>query len=498
MREVFASAAAWLAEGRNFALATLVALRESATAPVGTTIAVATDGSIAGNIGAGCHETEIVEAAARTAADGRSRRLDVNLTIEDELMGTAGCGAIMQVVAWRPEPAFREEALAIAAGDRDARFSFDYEAADGSMVAFEHVFRAKQRLILIGATALAAELATIGRRVDFEVIVVDPRPAFATPERVPNAHEIVREWPQDYLPGALSARTSIVMLSHDPKFDLPALRCALRSEAPYIGLLGSRRTQAARRAALSDDGFDEATLARIHGPAGLDIGGASVAETAISILSEIVAARYDRIGVPLRSTSRAIHRRPQTTARAVILAAGTSSRAGSQKLLMAFRGRTLLDYAIDAAARWKPVVVAGAEVDAYLAGRSDVEVVRNEDPHRGMSHSLALASRAVPEEQALIVLLGDKPLVTESLIESIANAAGDGDVVYPVNAGVPGHPVVLSPVARRFIAALPDGDTLRFLRERPDLRARALPTSDAGAFFDVDTVSALRERTPER
>jgi xanthine dehydrogenase accessory factor len=139
------------------------------------------------------------------------------------------------------------------------------------------------------------------------VVVIDPRPSFATKERIPDAHEIVREWPDDYLPDALSERTPIAMLSHDPKFDLPGLRCALRSRAPYIGLLGSRRSQTARRAALRDDGFSDDELARIHGPAGLDIGGATIAETAVSILAEIVASRNDRLGVPLRMTARAIH-----------------------------------------------------------------------------------------------------------------------------------------------------------------------------------------------
>jgi xanthine dehydrogenase accessory factor len=308
MREVFATAAAWLEEDRDFSLATLVALREAATAPVGTTIAVDTHGRIVGNIGAGCHETEIVEASLRTAADRQTRRLDINLTTENEIVGGAGCGAIMRVVAWRPERSFLDEARAIAAGARDARASFTYEDVDGSLVAFEHEYPAKERLILIGATALASELASIGRRLDFNVTVVDPRPAFATNERVPEAHAIVRKWPGDYLSAELSKHTSIVMLSHDPKFDLPALRCALRSDAPYIGLLGSRRSQAARRAALREDGFAEDALARIHGPAGLDIGGTTLAETALSILSEIIASRHERGGTPLRTTSRAIHR----------------------------------------------------------------------------------------------------------------------------------------------------------------------------------------------
>ncbi len=309
MRDVFATVAAWMEDGRSFALATLVALRDAATAPIGTTIAVDAAGHIAGNIGAGCYEAEIVEACLLTAADGRARPLDINLATEDELFGGAGCGAIMRVVAWRPEHAFLDEARAIASGERDTVLRFSYESPDGVRELFEHVFPAKETLILVGATSLAAELATIGRRLDFMVVIVDPRPAFGTKERVPNADAIVNEWPEEYLPKALSERTSIVIVSHDPKFDLPALRCALRSDAAYIGLLGSRRSQAARRESLRDEGFDGKALVRVHGPAGLDIGGATIAETALSILAEVVASRYERMGTPLRETRRAIHRR---------------------------------------------------------------------------------------------------------------------------------------------------------------------------------------------
>lgn len=308
VRNVFALAAKWLGENRSFALGTLVALRDAATAPIGTTVAVDERGCVFGNIGAGCYEAEIVEACVLTARDGRLRRLDIDLTIDDEVTGGTGCGAAMEIVAWRPNPAFRNVARAIVAGERDVRLIIEDDAGDGSGVAFEYVFASKDTLILVGATALAAELAAIARRLDYSVVVVDPRPPFATKERIPDAREIVRAWPDDYLPRALSERTAIVMLSHDPKFDLAGLRCALESNAPYIGLLGSRRSQAARRASLRSAGFDERALARIHGPAGLQLGGTSVAETALSIMAEIAAVRHGGDGTPLRIGRGAIHR----------------------------------------------------------------------------------------------------------------------------------------------------------------------------------------------
>ncbi|HTU68933.1 MAG TPA: XdhC family protein [Candidatus Baltobacteraceae bacterium] len=298
MRDVFATAAAWLEEGRRFALATLCELRAAKPAPLGTTVAVDGDGRIAGNIGAGCYESEIIEAAQATLADGALRTLEINLDTDDELAGGTACGAVMRLLVWRPGIEFLDDAFAIGEGERAVRVQIG---------GFEHVFPAKQTLIVVGATALAADLAAIGRRMDLKIVVVDPRHAFATYERLPDANAIVREWPDEYLPHVLSGDTALIVLSHDPKFDLPALRCALRSPAPYIGLLGSRRAQAARRSALRAEGFDERALDRIHGPVGLDIGGTTTAETAISILAEIVATRSGRPGRPLLAESGAIH-----------------------------------------------------------------------------------------------------------------------------------------------------------------------------------------------
>jgi molybdenum cofactor cytidylyltransferase len=177
--------------------------------------------------------------------------------------------------------------------------------------------------------------------------------------------------------------------------------------------------------------------------------------------------------------------------RAVILAAGTSSRIGRQKLLMDFRGRKLIEYSIAAAQVWSPIVVAGPEVRRYLAGRPDVTVLLNDAPERGMSHSLALANQVVAPDQTLLVFLGDKPLIGRSLIESVCKEAQDADIVFPTHEGAPGHPVRISPRARRYIDELPPGDTVRMLRNRVELRYCAIQTEDRGAVFDVDELSAF-------
>jgi molybdenum cofactor cytidylyltransferase len=176
-----------------------------------------------------------------------------------------------------------------------------------------------------------------------------------------------------------------------------------------------------------------------------------------------------------------------TAARAVILAAGISSRMGRQKLLMVYESRRLIEHPITAARAWNPVVVCGAEVAQYLRNRSDLELVRNDAPELGMSRSLALANRVVARNLHLIVLLGDQPLVSEELIRTILRSAPGADVTYPRCDGVPGHPVVLSPRARRRLGGLPAGDTLRLVHRDPRLVANPIATEDRGAFFDVDT-----------
>ncbi len=152
---------------------------------------------------------------------------------------------------------------------------------------FFNVFNPPLRLVIVGAVHIAQPLARMGLEAGYDVIVVDPREAFASAERFPNVG-LMSEWPDEALQNLeLDARTAIVTLTHDPKLDDPALHVALKSEAFYIGALGSKKTQAARKQRLSDAGFSGTEIARICGPVGLNIGAKSPAEIAISILAEI-------------------------------------------------------------------------------------------------------------------------------------------------------------------------------------------------------------------
>jgi xanthine dehydrogenase accessory factor len=173
---------------------------------------------------------------------------------------------------------------------------------------FIEAFPAPSRLFIIGATHTAIPLCRIAKEVGFEVTVIDAREVFATEERFPEADSLVRDWPDEAFEKIeLTPDCHIVALTHDPKFDLPALALALRSQAGYIGALGSRRTHARRREQLRELGFGEAELARIRTPVGLDIGGRTPEEVALSIVAEMVAQRRGRDGRPLMERRAPIH-----------------------------------------------------------------------------------------------------------------------------------------------------------------------------------------------
>jgi xanthine dehydrogenase accessory factor len=158
------------------------------------------------------------------------------------------------------------------------------------------------RLTLVGAVHISQALAPIARIAGLDVTIIDPRTAFATPERFPET-PVIAQWPDEALAASpLDRFTAMCLLTHDPKIDDPALRIALRADCFYIGALGSRKTHAKRLERMRAEGFDEAALARIHAPIGLDIGAVSPAEIAVSIIGEIVASLRRK---PLRSESAA-------------------------------------------------------------------------------------------------------------------------------------------------------------------------------------------------
>lgn len=173
---------------------------------------------------------------------------------------------------------------------------------------FADVYGPPPRLVVVGAVDTGEALCAAARAVGWHTACVDARARFATAERVPSAERIVVAWPDEALAElGLDRDTAVVVLTHDERFDVPALAAALASDAFYVAALGSRVAQESRRARLLETGVSEEQLARLHGPAGLDIGAQSPAETAVSILAEALAVRAGRGGGPLRASSAPIH-----------------------------------------------------------------------------------------------------------------------------------------------------------------------------------------------
>jgi xanthine dehydrogenase accessory factor len=178
----------------------------------------------------------------------------------------------------------------------------------GEARVFAEVYAPPPRLLIYGAVDTAESLALLARQLGWQAIVADARTKFATRERIPSASEIVVAWPEETIAQvAPDHATAVVVLTHDDKFDVPALKAALETEAFYVGALGSRRNQERRRERLREAGVDEADLERISGPCGLDLGAESQPETAISILAEIIAVRNNRDGGKLQQSKQRIH-----------------------------------------------------------------------------------------------------------------------------------------------------------------------------------------------
>jgi xanthine dehydrogenase accessory factor len=176
------------------------------------------------------------------------------------------------------------------------------------MRVFAELYGPPPRLVVVGAVDTAQALCAAAKLLGWHTICVDARAAFATPERIPSADELIVEWPDVALARiAPDHGTAVVVLSHDLKFDVPALHAVLATDAFYVAAIGSRKTQAKRREELVAAGLTEDQLARIHGPAGLDLGADTPAETAVAILSEALAVRAGRNGKPLKTSTQRIH-----------------------------------------------------------------------------------------------------------------------------------------------------------------------------------------------
>jgi xanthine dehydrogenase accessory factor len=349
VKEVLGELKTWGERGDAIALATVIEVRRSAPRPPGAKMAVNEHGEIAGSVSGGCVEGAVVEVAERVLAGEPPRLLHFGIADADAWDVGLPCGGEIDVWveryasdalerAARGDARLAEVTMLTGAApgaklivdpdgartgtlgapeldDEAARIAGELlwqEASERHGPLFVDVVAPPPRLILFGAVDVAAAVCRLARAAGWRPIVVDPRARFATPERFPDAVEVIAAWPDEAFErlGGIDPATSIAVLTHDPKLDDAALLRALRSPARFVGAMGSRRAQAARRERLLELGLTDDDLSRLAAPLGLDLGAINREETALSILSEIVAARHGRDGGRLSDAKGRIHEVP--------------------------------------------------------------------------------------------------------------------------------------------------------------------------------------------
>jgi xanthine dehydrogenase accessory factor len=357
--------AEWLGDGRRVVAGTLVRIEGSAPLDVGASVYVDEHGTIEGSVTGGCVESAVAQEALAMIEEGRPPRL-ATYGISDELAGTVGlmCGGTVHIFIHEIRAEARAAVLAGLAAIRDqhpaavatlldgphagAKLFVDAGATVGTLggpallernVAQEargltvqgrstvraygedgaslgsglrvHVAANAEppRMVIFGAIDFASALAPLAKGLGYRVTIADPRRAFLASPRFSAAAETVAAWPQDVLAGlTLGPRDAVLVFTHDPKLDVPAVQAALGTDAGYVGALGSRRTTDDRNARLREAGVPGEQLDRLYAPCGLDIGSSTVEETAVAILAEIIAGRAGREGVSLRRGEGPIRR----------------------------------------------------------------------------------------------------------------------------------------------------------------------------------------------
>jgi xanthine dehydrogenase accessory factor len=319
MREIAEELRAWRRDGEPVAIATVVETWGSSPRPLGSKMLVSGSGRMAGSVSNGCIEGAVFEQAREVLREGRSRLVEYGVADDVAFEVGLACGGHIEVFI-QPATGVHDRALELLAAERPFVLTTDLAAGATDLVEgapdvelpsrdgdrFEEPFARPAHLVIIGAIHIAIPLHRLAKVMGYRVTIVDARAKFASRERFPEADEILVAWPDEALAQlTIDRSTAVVVLTHDPKFDMPALRAVLPAGAGYIGAIGSRKTNANRFDALREEGFTDEQLARVHGPIGLDLGGRGAEETALGILAEVTAVRYGGTSLPMRERKAA-------------------------------------------------------------------------------------------------------------------------------------------------------------------------------------------------
>lgn len=304
----------WHRGGQGAVVATVVETWGSAPRPVGSQLVVRGDGHMEGSVSGGCVEGAVIVEALEMLEGGATdaKLMEFGVSQDEAFAVGLACGGRIKVLVEPVGAALPEDILVELVAKREARvpvayvvdldsptrrldnlgahhnrFRLDRSGVEDDGRTFVAVYNPPLRMFVVGGVHIAQSLIPMAQACGYDVALIDPRPAFASEARFAGVR-IIDEWPDEALQAeGPDARTAIITLTHDPKLDDPAIAAALGSDVFYLGCLGSKRTHAKRVERLSDAGFDAEAIARIHGPVGLDIGGRSPAEIAVSVMAQV-------------------------------------------------------------------------------------------------------------------------------------------------------------------------------------------------------------------
>jgi xanthine dehydrogenase accessory factor len=315
MREVLDELREWTKAGEEIALATVVETWGSSPRPLGSKMVVTRSGKMAGSVSNGCIEGAVFEEAQKVLKAGKAKVAAFGVADDVAFEVGLACGGHIEVFV-QPLGPVHERLIEMLQRNVPATLRTNLVTGEAELVegapsgselarrdgdVFVEPFRRPAHLIIIGAIHIAIPLHRLAKLMGYRVTLVDARAKFATRERFPEADELIVAWPDEAMARLEIDNSSyVVILTHDPKFDLPALRSVLGKQAGYIGAIGSRKTNQNRFDALRAEGFTEDQIARVHGPIGLDLGGRGAEETALGILAEITATRFGGTGSAMR------------------------------------------------------------------------------------------------------------------------------------------------------------------------------------------------------
>ncbi|TMG58836.1 MAG: XdhC family protein [Chloroflexi bacterium] len=315
MRELLSELNEWTRSGEDIAIATVVETWGSSPRPLGSKMLVTRSGKMAGSVSNGCIEGAVFEEAQKVLKSGQPKIAAFGVADDVAFEVGLACGGHIEVFI-QPFGRAQQQVLAMLNRDEPATLRTNLLTGDAEVVegtpqgtelakrqgdVFVEPFRRPAHLVIIGAIHIAIPLHRLARLMGYRVTVVDARAKFATKERFPEADELIVAWPEEAMAKiTVDNSTYVVVLTHDPKFDLPALRSVLQKDAGYVGAIGSRKTNQNRFDALRKEGFTEEQLSRVHGPIGLDLGSRGAEETALGILAEITAVRFGGSGVAMK------------------------------------------------------------------------------------------------------------------------------------------------------------------------------------------------------